>query len=320
MVTQYSGENKNVVDKHNKLVTEYNVLLQTHADLIKKFNLLVSELQDPSLATFLAAKAVKVYQHPGIHGAVNKTLIHVLPAAQEALHKGQLGGVAWFNESQSKVQNFLQAYGGEGSQDWVPAASGFIVYGSVLIPVTIACWCIMEFVCKLQKLILFGHVYLAVTGILMAAFAAGTGEDPLSTFAEQDPQLYQFAQCGFALLFILYGLLSSSALCCGDSDNSWRWLHILVTVSFGAVYYVLVWTPAMTDELPKVDDFIESLYMPDTAELQKPQAPGGKDDGEDVPRLLTITPYLVFAVVFSMLFLFEGSGSKRSSEDEPKGD
>merc|ERR1711988_1999591 len=100
----------------------------------------------------------------------------------------------------------------------------------------------------------------AVTGFLLAAIAIKTDADPLSTYAEQDPQLFQFAQAGFALVFLAYGLISFFAYCCCDRDSSaWRFMHLVVIVLFGTVYYQLIWTPAMLDELPKVDDVVESL-------------------------------------------------------------
>lgn len=263
---------------------------------------------------------MKAYHHPGIEGAVNKTFIHVLPVTTDILSKGQERSAEWFNKTQSSVQQFLESYGGDA--DWAPAVSGWIVYGSVLIPVSIACWCVLEFVCKLHQLILFGHVYLAVTGILMAGFAMSTGEDPLSTFAEQDFKLYQFAQCAFAMMFLLYGVLSSFALCCTDSEgnSNWRTVHVLVLIAFGALYYLLIWTPAMLDELPRVDDFVESLILPDVPVTGK--SPSKEE--EEVPVVLTVAPYLVIAIVFSMLFLFESSSPKSDKavnpEDAEKGD
>ena len=77
-------------------------------------------MQDPPLATFLAAKASKAYHHPGIEGAVNKTFMHVLPVAKEFLGDGRARGAEWLNKTQSSVEYFLQAYGGEGSKDWAP--------------------------------------------------------------------------------------------------------------------------------------------------------------------------------------------------------
>ena len=46
------------------------------------------EFGDPSLRFFLAAKATKVYQDPGIQGAANKTFKYVLPHVSEALKTG----------------------------------------------------------------------------------------------------------------------------------------------------------------------------------------------------------------------------------------
>jgi len=130
----------------------------------------------------------------------------------------------------------------------------------------------------------------------MTAFALHTGEDPLSTFAEQDPKLYQFAQCGFAIVFVCYGLISCIALCCVDeTDSLLRALHCIAIVLFGVGYYILIWTPAMLDEGPRVDDFVESLILPDS------QAAGSNASGkeEDVPLLITVAPYAVMSAVFA---------------------
>ena len=48
----------------------------------------LEEFGDPSLRFFLAAKATKVYQDPGIQGAANKTFKYVLPHVSEALKTG----------------------------------------------------------------------------------------------------------------------------------------------------------------------------------------------------------------------------------------
>lgn len=318
LASKCNAQNSELVQKHNKIAAEYNNVLTEHNKLIQKYNSLVKELEDPSLAQALAAKAIKAYHHPGIEGAVNKTYIHVLPAATEVLAKGSIAGERWFNETQSKVQHFLESYGGEGSVEWASYLSGWIVYGFILIPLAISCWCVLEFVCKLNHLIVFGHCYLAVSGILMTAFTLHTGEDPLSTFAEQDPKLYQFAQCSFAIVFVFYGMISTVALCCvDDTDSFFRTLHFAAMLLFGVGYYILIWTPAMLDEGPRVDDFVESLVLPDT------QAAGSNASGkeEDVPLLITVAPYVVISAVFSFLYLFETSSSKvRPDGDEEKGD
>jgi len=293
-------ENKRVVGLHNNIAANYNDMLKKHKDLVSKFNQLVSELQDPSTAEFLARKAIKAYQHPGIEGAVNKTKIYVLPVAQQALIDGQLRGSAWLNSTQSKVQDFLEESFG-ADDNWVPAMSGWIVYGSVIIPITIALWCVMEFVCKLDKMLLFGNVYLTMFALSLSCFALFTGDDPLSTFAEQDATLYQFAQCAFALMFVLFGVISFVAWC--TTPSGCRLLNFIVLLSFGIAYYILVWTPAMIDELPTVDELLE-----------------GFSQADDTPRVLVAAPYLVLTLVFSVMLFGESCGATDPGRDQKKND
>jgi len=318
IVNNYAEENKGLVTKYNDLVKSYNELVAEHKNIISKYNLLVDEVRDPSSANFLAAKAQQIYKHPGIEGAVNKTITHVLPKAQIQLNAAQQSGLELFDKINASVKSFLEEnlpqLIGDANQDWVGMASGMIVYGSVGIPLSIACYCVLEFVCRLQQLILFGHIYLGMTGLVLAAIAISTDSDPLSTFAEKDPSLYLFAQCTFALLFVAYGGVTIMSYMCTSRDSSWRFLNLLVILCFGGMYYILVRTPAMLDEAPKVDDFVESLYMPESLVDAPAKA---NTNADEVPVLLTATPYAVIGVLFSVLFFCEGND--KQAKGKPPG-
>lgn len=251
---------------------------------------------------------------------MNKTKLHILPAAERQLLNTAAFSMEWFNVTKAGVQKFLEGYGAEvlGSSfghEWVPAASGVIVYGAFVIPLAISCWCVLELVCKLQRLILFGHIYLAATGILLAGVAISTDADPLSTFAEQDPQLFQFAQAAFALVFLAYGVISFFSYCCSDRDSSGqRFVHIMFVMLFGTAYYMLVWTPAMMDELPKVDDFVESLLVPTTPRTAV------KTASDDVPVLVTAAPYCIMGLMFAILFMGEQDSDPKVKRVQPEDD
>jgi hypothetical protein len=300
-------EHKKIVEKHNHIAHDYNELLHKHNLLIKKYNYLVIELDDPSIAKFLQAKAIKISRHPGIQGAVNKTKVKVLPVAAEVLDRGQKHSAQWLNKTKADIQHWLEEHGEEViPESWVPSVSGFVVYGSVLIPVTIACWCVLEVVCNLTRLLTFGHVYLSVSGLCATVFSVLTGDDPVSTFAEHDPELYQFAQVSFGIIVILYSAVSFVALNCGRGDGCFRVAQLLVALSFAGAYYFLIWTPAMIDEEPKIEDLVDRVA---------PTA--GKD--ADTPVLWVASPYFLMALTFTTLVMFEPaepSSSVTPQDDE----
>jgi hypothetical protein len=311
-----SEQNKDVVEKHNSLVAEYNGMLKKHAAVIDKYNGLVQHLEDPSIAEFLAAKAIKLSKHPGIQGAVNKTKIKVLPVAQEVLIRGHEAQQKWLNKTQADVQAFLESHAEEFiPESWRPSVSGFVVYGSVLIPVAVACWCVLEFVCNLHRLLLFGHTYLSCAGLCALVFAGMTGDDPLTTFSEHDPELYQFAQVAFALMVFAYVTVSFVACGCMTGDGSFRAVQLFLVCCLCGVYYVLVWTPAMVDESPKVDEIFEILGF-------QFANPDGKED-PPVPRILVMLPYLLLFATFALLTVFDTgetlhSKSRVAAEEDDK--
>eukprot|EP00435_Cladocopium_sp_Y103_P004044 s5827_g1.t1 len=98
-----------------------------------KYQLLEEEFGDPSLRFFLAAKATKVYQDPGIQGAANKTFKYVLPHVSEALKTGE---EVYSAMNASVLEGMHSLLGSESSvEPWLPLVSAFLVYGMICCPV-----------------------------------------------------------------------------------------------------------------------------------------------------------------------------------------
>jgi hypothetical protein len=291
----------NIVEQHNKLVISYNDLGKQHNalgkdhndlmtkynTLVKKYNDLATEGSDPTLGTFLTAKAMRAYHHPGIEGAANKTFIHVLPLARPMMQRGQVKSAMWFNHSKDTVHTLLQDWSPESAGPWLPAASGFLVYGSVLFPAVFAFKFIADCVCSFKYINKVGHFYFAGVSLSGMAFAGYTGVDPLATYFDHDIALYQFSQLAFAVLFVAYYVVACLALACECRAN--RCFMILILSGFFAVYFYLVWTPAMVDEAPQLKMLSEYLYP-----------------GKDMPGRAAI-PYCLATLCFATVYLLEVS-------------
>merc|ERR1719491_1373605 len=137
-------------------------------------------------------------------------------------------------------------------------------------------------------------------------FALATGDDPLTTFSEHDPELYQFAQVAFALMIIAYLVVSILACNCGggSSDGNFRAAQFLLVCALCGVYYGLVWTPAMLDEGPKVDEIFDMLGL-------QVEVKNGKEEPQ-TPRVLVALPYLLVFAAFAVLTMFDSPPSSKS--------
>jgi len=277
-------------------------LVEAFQKMQKQYEDLAAQYADPSLQHFLSAKATKVYQHPGIEGAANKTFTYVLPS----LRTGQLRGREWINSTYTSVQGQLKssslyAYlGEERAKIWLPAVSGFVVYGLVLLPLFITTWCLTSvhhFVCRIRPCLLFSHLYFAVVTGIAAGFAGYTGMDPLHVFAQQDKPVYMFVQTAFGVLLGFYFMVICCAWCKAEEtlECSCRLVQGLGAGATTFAYYLLVWTPAMTDGMPLVESAASQAVV-DALGVDHPPPPS---------PLLAAIPYAVPCFVFLVLLRIE---------------
>merc|ERR1719235_2610816 len=87
---------------------------------------------------------------------------------------------------------------------------------------------------------------------------------------------------------------------CGRGDTSFRSVQLAVAFFFSIAYYFLIWTPAMVDEDPKVEDLVDRL------------APARADKDADTPLLLVALPYLGMLTAFSGLVMYEPAEERSS--------
>mmetsp|Transcript_64804 Transcript_64804/g.118270 ORF Transcript_64804/g.118270 Transcript_64804/m.118270 type:complete len:554 (+) Transcript_64804:59-1720(+) len=214
---------------------------------------------DPSVQHFLQAKAVKVYRSPGIEGAANKTYKFVLPTLRERYGRGK----ELFHESEKIVYSKLNAYvGSEKTEPWLPAISGYLVYGTVVVPFLCTVFCLTRIVCKMRLLLLFCHVDFLLTTLSAMVFAFWTGREPLLDFAHHDAAVYLFTQVFYAVILCLYAILLCLSLSCsksGTRERCYRCTQIIVAMPIAYIYYRHVWTPAMLDEMPHMDQVVSSV-------------------------------------------------------------
>jgi|Transcript_95082 hypothetical protein len=266
---QVSARDREIVDlrksvdekteQHKKLKKEQQDLRKQHLHLHDQHRILEAKYADPAVQHFLTAKAVAVYRDPGIAGAANKTLVYVLPTLKDkySVVKSML------NDSEATVYKKLNAFVGTHEVDpWLPVISGCLVYGTVLVPFTCTVCLLTRIVCKLRPLLLFCHLDLLFTSLCAGIFAVYSGTEPLAAFAHHDPAVYLFTQAVFALIFCLYAMLLVVAYCLsarGTSEGCYRLVQILGVIPALCIYYSHVWTPAMMDEMPHIDNLVSLL-------------------------------------------------------------
>eukprot|EP00929_Paragymnodinium_shiwhaense_P032666 TRINITY_DN18076_c0_g1_i1.p1 TRINITY_DN18076_c0_g1~~TRINITY_DN18076_c0_g1_i1.p1 ORF type:complete len:372 (-),score=84.52 TRINITY_DN18076_c0_g1_i1:123-1238(-) len=294
-----------LVEKHNDLIQERNMLLKEHKkvvgqynQLVDKYNGLLSKAKDPTVSNFLAESAAVVLHHPGISGAANKTYTHVLPVATRA----QASTMEWFNRTSDRVEDLLESMTGDTIGDnWLPLASGFLVYGSVIFPIVFAFNCVAGYLCQARKLLLLIHMYLACVATMAGGFAVWSNEDPLSAFYKHDPALYLFGQIVFALILAMYMVLSFYQLSAEeDGQTAFRVVQVGVALIFIVAYYQLIWTPAMIDLPPAVETVAAHLPLPRAASL----------------------PYWLSTIAFGASYVLEEDADRRLTdpvkEDKPE--
>lgn len=317
--TQTVASLREQMSVQSKKIAKLTELLSTvriqYQDLSAKYD-------DPPLQHFLAAKAHKVYLDPGIQGAANKTFVYVLPAVEGLL---QDHVVTLYNSTYDSVEARLQdILGGSGSGDWIPAVSSFLVYGLFTLPFAFALTCLVEFVCRVKYILLACSFYLFCLSVGASCFVAYTREDPMSEFAEQDAGVYLWAQAAFFATFVIYFLILSGMciLSCLHTDTPLsevisRGAQCFALLAFGIGYYQLVWTPAMVDEMPKVEAFM--------AQFDKQQGAKGGEETKLALNLMLV-PYIVCNGIFLMVFAIEegiwhdASDKVSPEEKEEKGE
>mmetsp|Transcript_47103 Transcript_47103/g.86387 ORF Transcript_47103/g.86387 Transcript_47103/m.86387 type:complete len:624 (-) Transcript_47103:55-1926(-) len=250
---------------------------------------------DPSLQHFLQTTAHKVARHPGIEGATNKTFKYVLPK----LRAGELLGRQWLNSTHSTVfqqlhnERFMALLGHEKAEPWLPLLTGVLVYGLVIMPCCCTMCCLTRVVCRPKLILTFCHLYFTISCLCASGFAAIMGTDPLAAFAARDSELYLFVQVAFAIVLIVYAsfILLLRCFVSHEAVRGYRTFQLLVVSAVATAYYALVWTPAMVDTSPQLDDTV--------AELAKPWL------SPQWATMLHWLPYLLLTCLFAILLRLE---------------
>eukprot|EP00930_Biecheleria_cincta_P098865 TRINITY_DN9051_c0_g1_i1.p1 TRINITY_DN9051_c0_g1~~TRINITY_DN9051_c0_g1_i1.p1 ORF type:complete len:442 (-),score=98.62 TRINITY_DN9051_c0_g1_i1:131-1456(-) len=264
---------------------------------------------DPSLQVFLAAKATKVYHDPGIEGAANKTFKYVLPRVVSAIRKGS---EVYTSMNTSVYEGLLTIVGPDGMlEPWLPAVSGFLVYGLICLPLGISITCLAEFVCRLKELLFACEIYHSCITGMAFGFLVWTSKDPLHELADHDANVFLLQQAGFALLLILYFVLLVLAVCVSDIGTpiqlGCRFAQMTLVGLFCLVYYHLVWTPAMLDEMPRVDAFGAAWSGSTSTEAATAVAAATRG---------VFLPYALAAVVFFTNIVLEKLIQQQASQEE----
>jgi len=262
---------------------------------------------DPSLQVFLAAKATKVYHDPGIEGAANKTFKYVLPRVVSAIRKGS---EVYTSMNTSVYEGLLTIVGQDAIiEPWLPAVSGFLVYGLICLPLGISITCLAEFVCRLKELLFACEIYHSCITGLALGFLVWTGKDPIHELAENDANVFLLQQAGFAAFLLLYFLMLVLAVCMSDAGTptqlGCRAAQMTLVALFSLVYYHLVWTPAMLDEMPRVDAFGAGLFGKDVTQTAAAAATRG-----------VFLPYAIAAVAFFTNIVLEKLIQQEASQEE----
>jgi predicted nucleic acid-binding Zn-ribbon protein len=283
------------------LKKEKEALQKEHERLHGDHATLAAQYADPSVQHFLRAKAVKVYKDPGIQGAKNKTFIYVLPSLQKRYAQGR----DFVKNSDAIVYSKLNAYvGTEKVEPWLPAISGALVYGTIIIPFICTVCVLTRIVCKVRPLLLFCHLDFLLTTLCAGIFALYTGKEPLAAFAHHDASVYLFTQVIFGLAYCMYFLLLCCMWCCskrGTMEGAIRFCQIVGAAPIFGIYYKLVWTPAMLDEMPRMDILVEWIVGPGAAVSQ-----------------FAWLPYFPVSVLFLILLRLERACWQASGSDSKK--
>jgi len=268
-----------------------------------KYQLLEEEFGDPSLRFFLAAKATKVYQDPGIQGAANKTFKYVLPHVSEALKTGE---EVYSAMNASVLEGIHSLLGSESSvEPWLPLVSAFLVYGMICCPVGVVLTYVVDFVCSVKEILLACGFYLVCVSIMSCGFVMTTQRDPLKELAQNDPSILLLQQLGFAAILLFYLIMLGVVTCVAACDDKLpfsviitRLIQAAFMLVFAMSYYRLVWTPTMVDELPLVEEIFSR-------------------DGK-TPSVL---PYMLTVVGFSGNFVLEWRtrSAEKVAEEEKDG-
>ncbi|CAJ1405818.1 unnamed protein product [Effrenium voratum] len=177
---------------------------------------LEEEFGDPSLQYFLAAKATKVYQDPGIQGARNKTFKYVLPHVADAL---KTGTEVYSAMNSSLLEGMHSLLGADSSvEPWLPTMSAFLVYGMICCPLGLVLSYCAEWVCNTKELLLGCGFYLVSVSVLSVGFVAATQRDPLKELANHDPTVLLLQQVGFVSVLLAYLVLLAVATLSGAAN------------------------------------------------------------------------------------------------------
>lgn len=284
-------------------------------------NIYKEMVTDPALQLYVRAKATQIYHHPGVEGAANKTYTHVLPTLQA----GHLRGEQWLNDTynytyatllEQMARSGLDEYvGKERVRTWVPALSGFLVYGVVLVPLLITIWCltsVQRFVCRVRPCLLFCHLYFAVVTACAAVFAASTGTDPLRTFATHETSSFLFVQTCFGLLLLCYFAMVFAVVCAAFMSSAFckRVVQLLFAMLVCTAYFVLVWTPAMTDRQPWLEEAVTDALAAGLGPDQVPRS----------SPIKTCAPYALLCFIFLVMLCIERCVQKTNGVEPKKGD
>jgi predicted nucleic acid-binding Zn-ribbon protein len=244
-----------ITDLSNEVERLKSVLGETK----QNFTTLMEMYSDPSVEHFLKAKALKIYRHPGVEGAANKTFVYVLPSLRKKYEDGYNLKVQ-HAFVQEKLNSFI---GSEKTEPWLPLASGLLVYGSFLLPFACAAFCLLRVMFTRRVCLSFCHLYFTLACAGATVFALVAGKDPLAVFAAHDASVYLFAQVLNGILFTLYTVLVFVSWCffpeSGSSGNCYRLVQLVGITLVTCAYYWYVWTPAMLDKMPQVDEMLVEI-------------------------------------------------------------
>lgn len=234
---------------------------QTTAEHLAETKAAKDELQreysDPSVQHFLEMKALKVYEHPGVYHAVNKTFKYVLPSLKMRYDQGQ--GI--LDTSRQRVHDKLNAFvGSKTTEPYLPMMAGFLVYGIAIVPFCCAVGILTRALCSWRELLVFCHIWFTLTCFAASCFAGVSGAEPLAVLAMHDASVYLASQVVVGILLTIYALfmLLSWFLCSagGTREPCYRLIQTTILTPPLLVYLLFIWTPTMQDRLPEMDKLV----------------------------------------------------------------
>jgi hypothetical protein len=282
-VLEADAKNKDFEIKISERDAKIGTMQEDYKSLMQRYS-------DPSVQHFLTAKAVKLYRDPGIEGAANKTYVYVVPSLRNRYEEGY----KMLNSSHALVYEKLNSFIGTDNaiNPWLPLASGILVYGSFLIPFFASVCCLLRIVFQMRVWLLFCHLYFVLVCVGAVMFALVVGKDPLTAFAAHDASVYLSAQILNGVLLTAYLTLILVSWCC---NPKWDGKRLLQGVGIGSVvlaYYWYVWTPAMLDKMPQVDETVAALV--------------GRRAWTSLMWLPYVPPLIVFTVALIMEITMSG--------------